>query len=126
MIETTNPLQEVMAAEYAWTAAHLHGDFATIERLMAEDYIKIQPDGAVANKADVLATFETGERNWDVVGGDEYNVRIYGDTVIVVGRWTARGVNHREHFDYSAQFLSIYIKRNGHWQLVAEQSTDIA
>jgi hypothetical protein len=44
------------------------------------------------------------ERAWEVAEGDEYDVRVYGDTALIIGRWTARGVNHGVHFDYQARF----------------------
>lgn len=118
-------IQQVLAVEQAWTTAHLQGDVATIERLMADDYVKINADGSLTDKATNLATYQPDERFWEVARGDEYDVRIYGDTALVIGRWTARGVNHGERFDYRARFLSVYVKRHGQWQMVAEQSTEI-
>jgi hypothetical protein len=44
---------------------------------------------------------------------------------VVIGRWTARGVNHGVQFDERARFLSVYVRRGGGWQLVAEQSTEL-
>lgn len=119
-------IEEVLAVEREWTEAHLQGEVATLERLMAEDYLKIQPNGSVAGKAEVLATYQPELRSWEYAQGDEYEVRLYGETAVVIGRWTARGVNHGQRFDYAARFLSVYVKRDGRWQMVAEQSTDIS
>ena len=44
---------------------------------------------------------------------------------MLVGRWRARGENDGEAFDYTARFMSVYMKRDGAWQMVAEQSTPI-
>jgi ketosteroid isomerase-like protein len=128
-------ITEVLAVEQQWTTAHLAGDFATIADLMAADYIRIQPDGSVACRGEVLAAYQPDHRHWDHAAGDQYDVRIYGDlqgaatatvlTAVVVGRWTARGINHGAPFDYAARFLSVYVRREGRWQMVAEQSTDI-
>ncbi len=125
----------VLAVEHRWTAAHLAGDFATLAALMAPDYIRIEPDGSTSGRAAVLAAYQPEHRHWDHAAGDEYDVRIYGDlasgdpaavlTAVVAGRWTARGVNHGEPFDYAARFLSVYVRREGRWQMVAEQSTPI-
>jgi ketosteroid isomerase-like protein len=123
---TKNLAAEVLAAEHAWTTAHLHSDLETITRLMAEEYIKIQPDGSVVRRAEALASFVPEQRTWEVAQGDQYDVRVYGDTAVVVGRWSARGLNHGQHFDYQARFMSIYVRRDGTWQMVAEQSTEIA
>ena len=128
----------VLAVEQRWTAAHLAGDFATLAALMAPDYLRIEPGGAVSGRAAVLAAYQPEHRHWDYAAGDEYDVRIYGDltgdptndpravlTALVTGRWTARGTNHGARFDYAARFLSVYVRRGGRWQMVAEQSTPI-
>jgi ketosteroid isomerase-like protein len=116
---------EILAVERAWTEAHLQGDVATIARLMGHDYVKIQPDGSVISRDEALPGYVPEERVWEIAKGDEYNVRIYGDTALVIGRWTARGVNRGVRFDYRARFLSVYMRRDGRWQMVAEQSTEI-
>lgn len=121
-----DPAQEVLAVEYAWTEAHLRGDVEILEAIMAFDYLKIQSDGSLSDKKTTLASYQPDRRAWDVARGDEYDVRIYGDTAIVIGRWTARGNNDGQPFDYAARFLSIYVRRDGRWQMVAEQSTEIS
>jgi ketosteroid isomerase-like protein len=125
MHERADIAAEVLAVERQWTAAHLQGDFATIEHIMASDYMRIGPDGSVAGKAAVLATYQPDRRHWDHAEGDDYDVRVYGDTALVAGRWTARGINNGQPFDYAARFLSVYVRRDGRWQMVAEQSTEI-
>ena len=118
-------VQEVLTVERAWTDAHLRGDVQTLEAIMAFDYVKIQPDGSLSDKPATLASYQPEQRAWELAQGDEYDVRIYGDVAIVIGRWTARGINNGQPFDYAARFLSIYVRRDGRWQMVAEQSTDI-
>ena len=118
-------IQEILAVEQAWTGAHRAGDVAVIARIMAEDYVRIQPDGSVAGRAATLAAYDPAQRAWDAAAADQYDVRVYGNTAVVIGRWTARGTNHGERFDYAARVLSVYVFRDGAWQMVAEQSTEI-
>jgi ketosteroid isomerase-like protein len=120
-----DPTQEVLTVEHAWTDAHLRGDVQALESIMAFDYVKIQPDGSLSDKNSTLASYQPDRRAWDVARGDEYDIRVYGDTAVVIGRWTARGINNSQPFDYAARFLSIYVRRDGRWQMVAEQSTEI-
>jgi ketosteroid isomerase-like protein len=116
-------IQEVLQVEQAWVEAHRQLDVATLERLMADDYFVIRSDGSVAGKEEDLASYLAGDRHWEYAEGDQYDVRIYGHTAVLSGRWRARGVNAGQPFDYSAQFLSVYVKRDGRWQMVAAQST---
>lgn len=49
-------------------------------------------------------------------------MRILGKIALVIGRWTGRGVNSGQKFDYSARFLAVYQKVEGDWKLVSDVS----
>jgi ketosteroid isomerase-like protein len=62
-------------------------------------------------KEQALASIRSGERGWEEVhNSDEYDVRIYGDTAVVVGRWRARGANAGQPFDYAAHYVSVWVE----------------
>lgn len=117
---------EVIAAERAWVEAHRTLDLQALEALMADEYIHIQADGSVIGKQADLASYQSGDRHWDYAESDEYQIQVFGNTAVLVGRWRARGVNAGETFDYAARFLSVYIKRNDRWQMTAAQSTPLS
>ena len=119
-------IAEVLATEARWVAAHRQLDSSVLDSIMAHDYTQITDSGDVLGKEDVLPTYQTDQRHWEIAEGDEYNVRIYGETAVVIGRWRGKGVNHGYQFDYRARFMAIYVKRDGRWQLVADQSTPIS
>lgn len=116
---------EILNTEARWTKAFLNTDLATLEQLMDETYQQIQSDGSVKTKAEVLATFDTGERHWDIAKSDEHNIQIYGNVAVLTGRWRGKGSNHGEAFDYSARFVSVYVKRKQGWKMVSDQSTTL-
>lgn len=120
-----NDIDELLAIEREWTAAHRNGDFDTLARRMADDFVKILPDGSLVDKAEVLASLRDQHRSWDYAAGDEYDVRVLGDTAVVIGRWRARGSNNGQPFDYAARFMSVYVRRDGRWLMLTEQSTAI-
>src|SRR5688500_3122179 len=81
----------VVQAEHQLAAAHLQLDLKTIEHLLHPDYVIIQPGGKLETKAEVLASYNTDTRHWDTALVDQLDIRLYGDTAIVVGRWRASG-----------------------------------
>lgn len=125
MNQEQQTVQAILQAEQAWTAAFLHLDLDTIDQLMADDYTIIQPGGVVLGKAETLASLRSEQRQWASAVSDDHHVRVYGDTAIVIGRWTAKGVNHGVAFDYQARYTAVWVKRTGRWQMVADQSTEI-
>ncbi len=77
------------------------------------------------SKGQVLASFRSGERYWSKAHSDEHHVSIYGDTAVVIGRWWARGVNAGQPFDYAARYVSVWVRHDGGWRMVSDQSTPI-
>lgn len=116
---------QVAQAEQALAEAHIRIDIDAIDNLLHADYTIVQPGGRVETRADVLASYRSDKRFWSVARTDQLDIRFYGDTAVVIGRWKAKGKNGEEQFDYSSRFLSIWIKESSQWKNVAFQSTDI-
>lgn len=67
----------------AWSFAYRH-----LIHALRQDYCCVAPDHIGFG----MSAKPAGE-------GDEYDVRVYGDTALVSGRWAARGVNRSEAID---------------------------
>ena len=92
---------------------------------MDPDYLQIDARGRALNKEQILASFRSGERYWAEANSDEHLVRVYGNMAVVVGRWRARGENAGRSFDYQARYVSVWVRRDGGWRMVSDQSTPI-
>jgi ketosteroid isomerase-like protein len=115
----------IAAAERDIAAAHLTLDLGVLERLYHDDFILAQPDGTRESKADIVASFRTGDHHWDNAAVDELTIRVSGDTGVVIGRWRASGRNRGTLFDYAARFLSVWTRTKQGWQNLAYQSVEI-
>ena len=116
---------QVLRAEREWLLAHLRLDVRALDRLMAPEYSQIDDNGRLVSKEQVLASFRSGERGWSEAHSDEHRVSVYGDTAVVIGRWGARGVNAGQPFDYAARYVSVWVRSDGEWRMVSDQSTPI-
>lgn len=63
----------IAEAERALAAAHRTLDLGTLDRLLHPDYVILQPNGTTETKVQVLASFQTGERHWDLAEVDVQN-----------------------------------------------------
>ena len=117
-------IQPIVEAEQSLAAAHLQLDLHTIDKLLHQDYVIIQPGGLIETKAQVLASYATDTRHWDTAEVDQLDIRLYGQTAVVIGRWRASGRHGPEPFAYEARFLSIWVQAEGRWQNVAYQSAE--
>jgi ketosteroid isomerase-like protein len=97
-----------------------------IATLLHDDYVIIQPGGRLETKADVLASYASGERHWQSAEIEQLNVKIYGEMARVVGVWKAKGTNAGVTFDYQARFISIWVNVRDEWKNISYASAEIA
>src|SRR5215212_5292241 len=76
----------VRRMEWDWGEAFERKDLATLDQLMADEYILTDPLGNVRSKAETLAALRTNEVNFESTQSDGVKVRINGDTAVVTGR----------------------------------------
>jgi ketosteroid isomerase-like protein len=57
---------------------------------------------------------------------DNYVVHCYGDTAVMMHRATMKGQFKGEDISGVYQNIHVFVKRDGRWQVVANQSTRVA
>ena len=113
---------EITAVEHAWAGAHRDLDLETLENILSDHYRQVQADGSVIGKQELLASYRSGLRKWEIAESDQHEIRILGDTALLIGRWKGKGENQGKKFDYSARFLAVYQLEAGQWKLVSDLS----
>jgi len=114
---------EVRAIELEWGDAFERRDFATLDRIMADEYILTDPLGNVRDKAESLAALETNQILFESTKSDNVHVRINGDTAVVTGRSTFRGRYRGWSMAGKYQYTDVLVKRSGSWQAVSSHIT---
>ncbi len=107
----------IMQAEHALAQAHVTLDIATIDTLLHPEYLIVQPGGTLETKDDVLASYQSGQRQWRTAAVDDLDVNIYGDMARVVGVWKAEGTNHGHALPIKRGLF-----RSGFWSVTAGAS----
>lgn len=111
------------------TAAALSkNDVAALEKMYADNYMLVNLDGSVQNKAERLASFKSGETKFDSFTYDEVNVRSNpeGTGAIVIARATASGMNKGSKIDRSVRVTQVWRKYADGWKQVTGHATQIA
>ncbi|MBP7960944.1 MAG: nuclear transport factor 2 family protein [Caldilineaceae bacterium] len=116
----------VFQAEERLARAHEMMDLAIIAELLHPNYVMLQPNGQIENRQDVLDSYRSGERHWDMARVGDMTVRLAGETATVTGRWWAIGQNGAEYFDYAARFLSVWVQTDQGWRNIAYSSVEIS
>jgi ketosteroid isomerase-like protein len=122
----TNDEQQVRQLEHEWVNAFIQGDTETLDRILAEDFIFTDPEGRLLTKAEWLADLKSGELNFESIHLDNLQVRMYGDAAVANGRVTVKAQSKEGGFNGQYCYTDMYVKRNGQWQAVAEQATQLS
>ncbi|MEP6703259.1 MAG: nuclear transport factor 2 family protein [Acidobacteriota bacterium] len=110
------------------TAALLaKNDAAGLEKVYADNYMLVGPDGAVSNRAERLASFKSGETKFDSFSYDEVNVRVHpdGTGAIVIAKASASGLNRGKKVSSPLRVTQVWVKNKDGWQQVSAQATPI-
>ncbi|HVF29181.1 MAG TPA: nuclear transport factor 2 family protein [Pyrinomonadaceae bacterium] len=118
--------QEIMKANKEYDEAILRQDAAVFDRLMADDFFYTTSDGEVVTKAQELTNAKSGETKYESAQSHDVRMRVYGDAAVVTGRWKSKGVRRGKEFDENERYTTVYAKRGGSWQLVADHTSRIA
>lgn len=113
--------------ELDWINSIRAGNPDWMEKNLASDFTEINfMSGEVLNKRRMIDSFKTDKTVFDVMEVSELNIRVDGNTGIVIGKGYARGKGgDGKPFEITLRFTDTYIKRDGRWQAWASQATEI-
>jgi uncharacterized protein (TIGR02246 family) len=104
--------------------ATIKNDLEANDRLLADDWININPDGSVTTKARLMELIKAGSFKIMSVENDEVAVRVYGDAAVVTGRSTSkREGQNGETVTRQVRFTRVYAMRQERWRLASSHNT---
>ena len=122
--QTSHSVEEaVRLLESKRVQALLHGDSAFIESNYEDDYLTTGANGLVRNKAEVIADLKAGSIRYESMTHTNVKIRVYGNTVVVTGLDSIKGVDKGQDMSGQRLFTRVWIKQRGRWRLVANQTT---
>jgi uncharacterized protein (TIGR02246 family) len=117
--------QELRALETARTEAIRAGDAATLERIYADDFRGVTSGGQAVDKADILEVLKKAAGGLPAEIAD-LKVRIYGETAVVTALIRQSALSQEGRVPVSSfRYTHIYARRDGRWQIIAGQSTNV-
>jgi hypothetical protein len=118
--------QQLMQLERDWSAAYLNHDTATIDRLLAAEYVGIDGRGIVTNKAQEIEEAKPpkpGDPTPPFAVLDEsvtdMTVRIYGHVAVVNGRVIEKVRTKEKEVEIQYRRTTVWVKRQARWQCVS-------
>ncbi len=117
--------QSLIKIQHEWAEARMKGDTSYTRRLEAENCTVVWPDGSIVNKREDLKSM-TGEIMFTEFKINDLQVRLYGETGIVVGQETIRAHEGKQNL-LGGKFVwtDTFVKQHGEWKVVASQVTSV-
>jgi ketosteroid isomerase-like protein len=117
--------QALMKIQHEWAEARVKGDSSYTGRIEADDCTIVWPDGRIVNKRQDLQTM-AGDIVFSEFKIDDLQVRLYGDTGIVVGEGFIKAHKGKQDL-LGGKFVwtDTFVKQDGAWKVIASQITPV-
>ncbi len=117
--------QALIRIQHDWAEARVKGDSSYTRRLEAEDCTIVWPNGKIVNKRADLQTM-TGDIVFSEFEINDLQVRVYGETGIVVGQGMVRAQKgKRDLLGGKFVWTDTFVKQSDQWKVVASQITPV-
>lgn len=111
---------DVLRLEDAWAVALVRHDVVMFRRVLAEGFVYTENDQMTTREA-LLRDLEGSADKIDLARNEDMKAHRFGPTIVVTGSLRVRGQSKDGPFDHKRRFTDVWMRRGGHWQIVAAQ-----
>ena len=115
--------KSVAALDTEYQAAVKQNDAATMDRILADDFVLVTGSGKIYTKAGLLDEARSGRLTYTHQEDTEQTVRVWGDTAVVTAKLWEQGTDSGKAFDYHVWFSDTYVRTPAGWRCVFGQSS---
>lgn len=116
--EPESPADELTRLAHAWDRAMLTNDAESIGAFMADDWTIIGPGGNVGTKSAFLALIASGLLTHDTMSSEDFSIRVYGDTAVLIARGVSGGTYGGQPFRDVERQSNVFVRQSGQWRCV--------
>ena len=121
-----NVEQTLTKMEQDWVDAILKRDTATVDRILADDFVSTLPNGRTETKAQDIENLKSGAFTSESMTINDVKVRVFGDAAVVTLGQSEKSQQRGKDMSGRTLWTDIFVKRNGKWQIVAEHGSCVA
>jgi ketosteroid isomerase-like protein len=113
----------IIALDKQYQMAVKMNDAATMDRILADDFVLMTGHGKTYAKADLLTIAREGTTVYEHQEDTQQTVRVWGDTAVITALLWEKGVRHGEKFDKKLWFSDVYMRTAPGWRYVFAQAS---
>lgn len=118
-----NDAKAVAALDTEYQAAVKNNDAATMDRILADDFVLVTGRGKVYDKADLLKSARDKDAVYEHQEDTEQTVRVWGDTAVITALLWVKGTQDGKPFDYKLWFSDTYVRTSAGWRYAFGQAS---
>ena len=115
--------EELLKLENEFAEAIVKNNLEGIGRLVTDDWIIIDPNGEIVDRARFFEVIRSGALTHDMMESEDFRVRVYGDSAVVTAVTRAKGKFMGQDFNTQERATDVFVKRDGRWQCVLSHLT---
>ena len=124
-IYTQKDERDILQVEEQWSRAIQAGDTATLQTLLANEYVFVDANGATLNKAQEIARYQSGEVRFSSFATSDKKVTVFVGGAVVTGRAAVKGKFKKEDISGDYRFVDVIERRKNTWQPIFSQITKV-
>lgn len=113
----------VAALDAQYQEAVKKNDVATMDHILADDFVLVNGRGQAQSKSDLLKESASGSIIYEHQEDSDRTVRVWGDTAVVTALLWAKGTNKGKSFDYRLWFSDVYLRTPTGWRYSFAQAS---
>jgi len=106
-----------------YQAAVKANDAATMDRILADDFILVDGDGTVSTKMDMLNEAKGKRISYEHQEEIEQRVRLFGNAAVVTAKLWGKGTNEGKSFEWILWFSNTYVRTPQGWRYAFGQAS---
>lgn len=121
----TQPISDedlLIRLDIEYQKAVKHNDYATMDRLLADDFVLVVGNGTAYSKADLLNEARAQSKHYEQQDASERTVRLWGDTAVVTALLWVKGTEGDQAFNFKVWFSDTYVRTAAGWRYVLGQA----
>jgi len=115
--------EELLKLERAFADAIIKNDLESIGRIVADDWIIVDPNGEIVDRTRFFEVIKSGALTHDIMESEDFRVRVYGDSAVVTAITSTKGKFMGQEFSTRERATDVFVKREGRWQCVLTHLT---
>ncbi|HKW35248.1 MAG TPA: nuclear transport factor 2 family protein [Candidatus Acidoferrum sp.] len=120
---STDDAKTVAALDTKYQAAVKNNDAATMDRILADDFVVVTGSGKVYTKADLMEMARTRRVQYEHQEDSEQIVRVWRDTAVVTAKLWMKGIDQGKPFDWHIWFSDTYVRTPAGWRYLHGQAS---